>query len=625
MKKYLITDEKLTDIGDAIREKTGKTDLIPVEQMDEEIRSIQVGVDTSDATAAPGELLVGKTAYVNEQKITGTMVDNGAVSQNLNAGGSYTIPAGYHNGQGKVNANSLASQTSGTAEAGEILKGETAWVNGSQVTGTMENRGAVSQALNAGGSYTVPAGYHNGSGKVTANSLASQTSANAAAANIESGYTAWVNGVKVTGSLVPMSLSGTSANTYVPKNSTAITKGNFVSSIPTHTVYKQTLTTTGSANNNFTNTLYIDSTRMLVSYCGLVSLLVKSGNSWSITSTVTTTSKGYVSMAKLTDTSIIIAYGYNGYAYSAIITLSGNSLTLGTAQRFMSTGTYNGCESYPIEVVAHNSTVAFLSYAYRGGMINFGHGAAILSINGTSVSLLQDAGYYTTDNIYHRSYASCIKMSDTDYLVNATSANSSGDPEQPILLHYTVTNNNTITRIGGPTWMGGNYGWLSFYKLSTTKCLCFTVYQKTLTWGIIELTSSGCSLKNFGTVTLPDRCGPRPQVIEKNGSILLVVRNSNNLYVSKLTIDSTNNSVTFGDFVIHSQYYTSYSDNTLGNIEVSNQTMVYTPSTTSMEIYDLELDGFFYTNWVQPYSGTVFGVANENGALGSTCEIVCPA
>lgn len=53
MKKYLITDEKLTDIGDAIREKTGKTDLIPVEQMDEEIRSIQVGVDTSDATAAP--------------------------------------------------------------------------------------------------------------------------------------------------------------------------------------------------------------------------------------------------------------------------------------------------------------------------------------------------------------------------------------------------------------------------------------------------------------------------------------------------------------------------------------------------------------------------------------------
>lgn len=138
MKKYLITDEKLTDIGDAIREKTGKTDLIPVDQMDEEIRSIQVGVDTSDATAAPGELLVGKTAYVNEQKITGTMADNGAVSQNLNAGGSYTIPAGYHNGQGKVNANSLASQTSGTAAAVDIASGKTAYVNGEKITGEGE-------------------------------------------------------------------------------------------------------------------------------------------------------------------------------------------------------------------------------------------------------------------------------------------------------------------------------------------------------------------------------------------------------------------------------------------------------------------------------------------------------
>ena len=34
----------------------------------------------------------------------------------------------------------------------------------------MTNRGAVSKSLNPGSSYTIPAGYHNGSGKVTANS-----------------------------------------------------------------------------------------------------------------------------------------------------------------------------------------------------------------------------------------------------------------------------------------------------------------------------------------------------------------------------------------------------------------------------------------------------------------------
>lgn len=67
----------------------------------------------------------------------GTMPDNGAVSQSLNAGGSYTIPEGYHNGKGKISANSLASQTDGTATAADILKDKTAVVDGVKITGTM--------------------------------------------------------------------------------------------------------------------------------------------------------------------------------------------------------------------------------------------------------------------------------------------------------------------------------------------------------------------------------------------------------------------------------------------------------------------------------------------------------
>lgn len=71
--------------------------------------------------------------------------------------------------------------------------------DGNKVSGSMVNNGAVSQALNCGGEYTVPQGYHDGTGKVTANSLASQTVADAAAADIMSGKSAWVNGEKVTG------------------------------------------------------------------------------------------------------------------------------------------------------------------------------------------------------------------------------------------------------------------------------------------------------------------------------------------------------------------------------------------------------------------------------------------
>ncbi len=88
----------------------------------------------------------------------------------------------------------------GTATTDKVVTGYT-FTNAQGIgqDGSMPNHGAVSKALDCGGSYTIPKGYHNGSGKVTANTLKSQTPATAAAANITKGKTAWVNGVKVTG------------------------------------------------------------------------------------------------------------------------------------------------------------------------------------------------------------------------------------------------------------------------------------------------------------------------------------------------------------------------------------------------------------------------------------------
>lgn len=93
-----------------------------------------------------------------------------------------------------------SSQQSASAPAAtEILSGKTAWANGRKITGSMRNNGATGASnLNAGRSYSIPAGYTTG-GTVTTASLASQTAATAAAANISSGKTAWVNGQLVTG------------------------------------------------------------------------------------------------------------------------------------------------------------------------------------------------------------------------------------------------------------------------------------------------------------------------------------------------------------------------------------------------------------------------------------------
>lgn len=94
----------------------------------------------------------------------------------------------------------VAAAKQGSAVAGNVLAGKTFTnASGVNLAGTMANQGAVSKALNCGESYSIPAGYHSGSGKVTANSLASQTVATATEEDIANGKTAWVNGVKVTG------------------------------------------------------------------------------------------------------------------------------------------------------------------------------------------------------------------------------------------------------------------------------------------------------------------------------------------------------------------------------------------------------------------------------------------
>ena len=59
--------------------------------------------DTSDDTAAVGEILTGRTAHARGTQLTGTMPNRGAVTGTISTKAQeYTVPQGYHDGSGKV-------------------------------------------------------------------------------------------------------------------------------------------------------------------------------------------------------------------------------------------------------------------------------------------------------------------------------------------------------------------------------------------------------------------------------------------------------------------------------------------------------------------------------------------
>ena len=101
------------------------------------------GASSDETTARAADVLSGKTylgADTSDDVGAGAMPNNGAMQKTLRAGESVTVPRGYHNGGGTVSAAPLAGQTPGNAAPGDIVAGTSAWVRGAKMDGTLIER-----------------------------------------------------------------------------------------------------------------------------------------------------------------------------------------------------------------------------------------------------------------------------------------------------------------------------------------------------------------------------------------------------------------------------------------------------------------------------------------------------
>ena len=80
---------------------------------------------TTDANAAAGEVLSGKTCYVNKAKVTGSMTNNGSNDVTLTSAAGASIPAGYYDGSGHavLDSTSASALSANNIRAGVTILG----------------------------------------------------------------------------------------------------------------------------------------------------------------------------------------------------------------------------------------------------------------------------------------------------------------------------------------------------------------------------------------------------------------------------------------------------------------------------------------------------------------------
>ena len=124
-------------------------------------------IDTSNATASGNKIVEGYSCYVDDELITGDVPVMKLTTSSITPSNKIDISYGYYDNTNLISVSTLREETVATAVSSDLLIDNTGWSNGTNIIGTIHNNGAIAQSFGTNGSYTIPQGWHNGTGKVT--------------------------------------------------------------------------------------------------------------------------------------------------------------------------------------------------------------------------------------------------------------------------------------------------------------------------------------------------------------------------------------------------------------------------------------------------------------------------